>query len=192
MTPPRTTPHALAKADEYRTYIGVDPGLDGGLAVVGNNSIMSAWVCATPTVPAAKGRRDFDRARIVTMLSAFTNRYAAIELVDAAPMRGRRQGTMGMFSFGRGYGLWLGIFEALGIPYIEVRPRAWKKVVLRGLGTDKAAAIQYVKRFHPTTNLRATPRCRTDHTGIADAVCLADYAKQTWKIRELLAKEGAL
>ena len=188
-TPPAPRkPQAPPRAEEdtYRTYLGIDPGLTGGVAILGNNSLVGPWVCSTPTRKNAKGKRELNRELMVKMLSSFTGRRAAIEKVNAAPMRGRLQGTTSMFSFGLGYGLWLGILETLEIPYIEVDPRTWKKAILGGTPKDKQAAIDYVRRFHPTVDLKATPRSRKPSDGIADAVCLAEYARQAWKVRQLL------
>lgn len=182
----------MSRKAAHQTYIGIDPGITGGIAVitpVPQGAITGAWT--TPTL-ATKHGRDFDREVIVKMLGSLGGtRYAAIEHVNAAPMHGRRQGTKSMFAFGRGFGLWLGILEGLGIPVIEVDPRRWKRVVLKGLGTDKQAAIRYCEMFFAERSLLATPRCRTPHHGIADALCIAEYGRRTWEERLLVATVGA-
>jgi crossover junction endodeoxyribonuclease RuvC len=153
------------------------------------SGIVSAW--PTPLKAAsATGRRDFNRTAMAIALAGFPAPFVAIEKVDAAPMRGRVQGTTSMFSFGRGFGLWLGILEAYGIPYVEVPPRTWKKAVLKGYGTDKAAAVRFVEIHHPGVRL-VLPRCRKPHDGIADAVCLANYAEAEHLQRQLLAVYSA-
>jgi hypothetical protein len=169
------------------TFIGVDPGVDGGIAVLSISPQLPAHAFVTPTVKTAKGRRRIDRVRAWAILASFPDAFIAIEAVNAAPMRGRVQGTTSMFNFGCDFGVWLGIITALRRPYVEVDPKKWKAAILAGTKRDKDAAIEYAKRFYPSVSLRATPRCKTDHTGIADAVCLAEYARQAWKVRELLS-----
>jgi hypothetical protein len=176
--------HPTANCD---TFIGVDPGVDGGIAVLSINPELPAHAFATPTVKTAKGRRRVDRVKAWGILASFPDAFIAIEAVNAAPMRGRVQGTTSMFNFGCDFGVWLGIITALRRPYIEVDPRTWKKAILGGTPKDKAAAIDYVRRFHPTVDLKATPRSRVPSDGKADAVCLAEYARQAWRVRELLA-----
>lgn len=177
------------KAEPYRTYIGIDPGITGAVAIFGNTDL-APWVCSVPTRKTSKGRRELDREILAKMLGAFTGRRAVIEKVNAAPMRGRLQGTTSMFSFGLGYGLWLGILQTLEIPYIEVDPRKWKRAILGGTPKDKAAAIGYVQRFYPTVDLKVTPRCRTLSDGKADAICIAEYARREWRTRELLEQRS--
>ncbi len=67
---------------------------------------------------------------------------------------------------------------ALRIPHLAVTPQAWKKAVLAGTARDKAAAIAFATRRFPGVPLLATPRSRTPHDGVADAVCLAEYARR--------------
>jgi hypothetical protein len=160
-------------------FCGIDPGLSGGIVFI---SADQEWGCPAPIVKDAKGRRQFDRERMVALLKATPVTFAAIERVDAAPMQRRRQGTAGMFSFGKGFGLWIGILEALSIPYVEVPPRTWKRAVLSGTAKDKQAAIDYATRFRPGVCLKP-PRARKPHDGVADACCLAEYAMGVWRVR---------
>ena len=180
----RAKPEPAFPAFDGPCFLGIDPGLKGGIAVVADRQ---EWACPAPTTRDAGGKVQFDRERMVATLRAFPITFAAIELVDAAPMRGQRQGTTSMFRFGSGFGLWLGILEAIGIPYVEVGPKVWKKAVLKGMGRDKTAAIEYVRRFRTGVSLRP-PRSRVDHDGIADATCLAEYAKREWAMREAMRK----
>src|SRR4051812_10470023 len=164
------------------TFVGIDPGLDGGIAMIYPDGNVDARVA--PVASAAKsGKRVFDRGTMWAILRATTPAFAAIEKVSAAPMHGRQQGTTSMFSFGVGFGLWLGMLEALGIEYVEADPRRWKKAVLGGTKKDKAAATWYAQKVFPGVSLLATPRCRVPHDGIADALCLAEYARREHRVR---------
>lgn len=181
--PARVVPEVLANCD---TFIGLDPGVDGGIAVLSLNPKLPAHAFVTPTVKTAKGRRRIDRVRAWGILASFPDAFIAIEQVNAAPMKKRVQGTTSMFNFGCDFGIWLGIITALRRPYVEVDPRTWKRAILGGTPKDKAAAIGFAQMFFPSVSLLATPRCKVFHTGIADALCLAEYARREWKTRELL------
>lgn len=171
----------------HNCCVGIDPGLDGGIAWIGDR-LGVAGAMAAPTVESRTSRRrEFDRDAMVAILGRFHGEtLVAIEKVNAAPMHGRRQGTGSMFSFGKGYGLWLGILQVMAIPFVEVDPRKWKKAVLSGTAKDKAAAIRWAQTVHPGVNLKATPRSRKPDSGIADALCLAEYARQQYRLNALI------
>jgi Holliday junction resolvasome RuvABC endonuclease subunit len=94
-----------------------------------------------------------------------------IETVHSMP----QQGVSSTFTFGKGYGMVIGTIQSMGLPLHFVTPQAWKKTILAGTNKDKAAAIQHVRSIYPNISLRRTERCTTDHDGMADAVCLAEY-----------------
>ena len=160
--------------------LGIDPGLDGALARIGPDGVEAS---VTPTIAAGRGgRRGYDTGGMLALLEARPIDLAVIEAVGPRP----GQGVASMFSFGRGLGLIEGLLGGLRIPYQLVLPQAWKRSVLAGTARDKAAAIAFAGRLFPSVPLRATPRCRVPHDGIADALCLAEYAR-----RLLLGREGA-
>ncbi len=152
--------------------VGIDPGLDGAVAMIGAGGVEAA---VTPTLAAGrKGRRQYDAAAMARLLAGRQVELAVIEAVGAMP----GQGVASTFRFGLGYGLWLGLLAAPGIPHQAVTPQAWKKVILAGTARDKAAAIAFASRRYPGLSLLATPRSSVAHDGIADAVCLAEYARR--------------
>lgn len=151
--------------------VGIDPGLSGGIAIL-EGGRLQCWPTPTRT---AGPKRSFDERPMVDLLRSRrrTIRLLALEQVGARP----GQGVTSMFRFGEGYGLWRGLLWALEIPHLLVRPQAWKQTVLTGTPKDKAAAVAWVQRHHPEASLKATPRSRTPHDGMADAACLAEYAR---------------
>jgi crossover junction endodeoxyribonuclease RuvC len=152
--------------------IGVDLGLDGAVATIGAGGVEAA---VTPTLAAGRiGRRHYDAAAMARLLAGREVVLAVIEAVGAMP----GQGLASTFGFGVGYGLWLGLLAALQIPHQAVTPQAWNKVILAGTARDKAAAIAFASRRYPALSLLATPRSSVAHDGIADAVCLAEYARR--------------
>jgi crossover junction endodeoxyribonuclease RuvC len=161
-----------------RCYIGVDPGLKGGIAAVDQdgNFVMAIPM---PVTEAAKGK-EVDVATLVAFLRGVHDdglpALAAIEVVHAMP----KQGVTSVFTFGSMYGEVRGVLKTLGVPIEHVLPTAWKKVVLHGTQKDKDAAVAFVRRRFPAASLRATPRCTTDHDGMADAICIAEWGRRTF------------
>jgi crossover junction endodeoxyribonuclease RuvC len=152
--------------------VGIDPGLDGAVALILPGRVEAH---VTPTLaPGRGGKRRFDSAGMVALLEAHPVDLAAIEQVGPMP----KQGVVSTFRFGEGYGLWLGMLSALRIPFVTAAPQAWKAAVLAGTARDKAAAVAFAQRRFPGVSLLATPRCRAPHDGLADALCLAEYARR--------------
>lgn len=143
-----------------KTYIGIDPGAKGGIAIIGDGG-----TCARPLSP------EVLRAMLVAVPT--TNALCFIEQVGAMP----GQGVTSMFNFGKGYGYILGVLETLGIPYQTVSPRKWKKAF--SLSNDKKLSVNTAKRLFPTVSLLPTDRCRKESDGMAEALLIALYAART-------------
>lgn len=144
---------------------GVDPGLRGGLVLIGDDRTEA---CLMPLTG-----KEVDGAAVGRWLLDAEPDLVVLEKVGSRP----GQGVRSTFSFGQSYGKVMGVLESMNIPYRLVTPQAWKRKVLAGTAKDKEAAIQFVRRAYPTINL--TPgRCRTPQDGIADAACLAVYGRE--------------
>lgn len=157
----------------YSAVIGIDPGLTGGIAV-----LRSSHVADVIAIPATDG--DVDVSRLVKWIQQKTlydpyiggmNVIAYIENVHAMP----GQGVSSMFKFGFVTGILHGIIRTLEIPMKLVTPQAWKKQILAGTPKDKQAAIDYCLRVYPNVNLLPTERSKVYHSGMADALCIAEY-----------------
>jgi len=160
-----------------KTIIGIDPGLDGAIAVFEDNFL--THVCPMPILKSTGKKiiRSLDMREIkdkLDMLREHQEILVVIEKVHSMP----KQGVASTFKFGLGYGQIQGICVGLGIPFILVTPQQWKKVVLNGYGWkgDKTASIRYVQQKYINLDLKKTEKCRTPHDGKADAVCIAEYA----------------
>ena len=145
--------------------IGIDPGLKGGIA------FLSAKGAGASVMPVAG--KEIDGRALAAALDLSRPDVVIIEKVASRP----GQGVASMFRFGQGYGVIIGVCEALGIPYRLVTPQAWKKTVLAGTAKDKDAAISFVRRAYPDIDL-SPGRLRVPHDGMADAVCLAEFGRQ--------------
>ncbi|MGM0783879.1 MAG: Holliday junction endonuclease [Pseudomonadota bacterium] len=147
--------------------VGIDPGQTGGIAYIDATSGTSH------AMPMPLTSKQIDGHEIANALRGRSIDVVILEKVHAMP----KQGVSSTFKFGMGFGLVVGVCEALGIPYRLVTPQAWKKVVLAGTAKDKDAAVTFVRRAYPSIDL--TPGLkRVPHDGMADAVCLAEYGRQ--------------
>lgn len=147
------------------TVLGVDPGRHGGLAVLASGHVLDCR-------PMLLAGGEIDPADMATYIQAFAPAVVCIERAQAMP----KQGVVSMFNFGTGYGLIIGICAGLGIPCELVLATTWKRDVLAGTAKDKNAAIAYCRRVFPGVSLLPSARSRVSHDGMADALCIAQYA----------------
>jgi crossover junction endodeoxyribonuclease RuvC len=152
--------------------IGIDPGFEGGIAVIDSGVVVAAE--PMPVVGAKKP--EIDAQRIVGLIRCLDphKAVAVIEKVGARP----GQGVVSMFRFGEGVGVIRGILASFGVSVLRPTPQQWKKVVLAGTAKDKDAAIQLVRDRWPDVELIPKGK-RVPHNGIADAVCLAEFGLLT-------------
>ena len=155
-------------AAQPKTLLGIDPGLDGGLAWIADGQLVGCEVM--PTINAAKGR-DYDLPQLIDVIRTAWPQHAVLERSQAMP----GQGVTSMFSIGKGYGLLLGILSTFQIPFEVVSAQAWTKEMLAGLPKEmgKARGALACSRLWPTYDFRASPKCKKAHSGQADAALIA-------------------
>jgi crossover junction endodeoxyribonuclease RuvC len=150
-------------------FVGIDPGLDGGLAALTPEGLA---LQVMPVVKVLKGRQ-LDEQAIVQWLAPFVPRACAyIELVHAMP----KQGVVSMFTFGTGWGLVRGICAGMGLPYELVRPQEWQAAMLKGQPPGSEYLV--ASRLWPNAEWRATERCAKAHSGLVDAALIAEYGRR--------------
>ncbi len=153
--------------------VGIDPGLTGAVALVSNSGFRE--VRDTPTQKIGKRNR-YLVSQMVEILRYF-DRIGPIDAViieHAGSMP--KQGVASTFSFGYGFGLWVGICAAHRYRMELVRPQAWKKRMLAGMVKEKGASIVKVEQIYPEAEL-VPDGCRKPSHGRADAVCIAEYGR---------------
>lgn len=161
-----------------KAFIGIDPGKDGCLAILGYRET-PILVPFSETEYANQLRRfDFCRTEAEKDLEAImhvpkTGVFCVVEHVNAMP----GQGVTSCFSFGRNFGFILGLLTAFRIPYELVRPQKWKREF--SCTSDKNTSIEVAQRLFPDVDLRRTPQCRKPHDGVAEALLMAEYARRT-------------
>lgn len=144
-------------------YLGVDPGVRGGYAVVDADGgpVLVAGVDATDELAVQ------DMVGQVGRLGQPVR--AVLEFVRASP----QMGVVSAFTFGRGYGTLRYAVLVAGWPLLEVTPGKWQREMgVRGCG-DKRGIYQLAReRFGPVEGL-------TQQT--ADALWLAAWGRRAWQ-----------
>lgn len=158
-------------------YLGVDPGKQGGFAAIVPTQ---TGPCVYDAMPMPLSGDEIDAVTLADLVKshkkAGEGMVAIVEKVGAMP----KQGLSSTFTFGKGYGIILGVMAALNVRVELVTPQRWKKVILDGTAKDKAAAIAYCRRAWSSAGL--IPRgCRMPHDGIADAICIAAYGHRVYE-----------
>lgn len=155
------------------TIIGIDPGLQGAVAVVSTENAV-AHVLDTPVVSFTKNKKvrtGYDvpgMARLLTLFRGARNDMMIyLEQVNAHPENAVRAA----FLMGRGVGTWEGVIGALHLPLQYVTPVVWKRHHAL-LGTDKQAARLKAQQLFPSADLR-----RKKDVGRADALLIAAWGK---------------
>lgn len=141
------------------TYIGIDPGKSGAMAVIYNDGRLSL-------IPFGED------AYIQQLQEIEAPAFCVLERVGAMP----GQGVTSMFHFGENFGFAQGVLKTIGIPFELVTPQRWKKAF--GVTQDKNSSIEVCKRMFPGVELKRTARCRKEDDGIAEALLMAEYGRR--------------
>jgi crossover junction endodeoxyribonuclease RuvC len=155
------------------TVLGIDPGLNGAIAQIEHSGMYNRLIVNVEDAPVhlLKKKKDYIpqlMADIVYKLKG-KNTHAFIEKVHAMP----KQGVTSTFSFGKGYGIWLGVLAALQIPYTLVTPMTWKKIMLRDMGDKDASRHRACELFPEYAGLFS----RKKDDGRAEALLIAEYGR---------------
>jgi len=165
-------------------YIGIDPGLDGALAVLDESGAVVS-VVDMPTISLVKkgkksksGKPLHKRQPMHVVMAEIVKDakergnvvVAGMELVSSMP----KQGVTSMFSMGRGVGSWEGIVAALDLPIDYITPQSWKKS-FGLLGTDKNASILKAQQ---SIKGAAGYLTLVKHDGRAEAILIAEYTRR--------------
>jgi crossover junction endodeoxyribonuclease RuvC len=148
--------------------LGIDPGLNGALAFF-DVSAGRIEVVDMPTIAAGtNSKRVVDEAALASCVEAYRGilDHAYVERVGAMP----GQGVTSMFSFGRSFGVALGVLAAFRVPVTLVQPQRWKAALSVPAAKDGARAR--ASQLMPA-HARLWPLVK--HDGRAEAALIAYY-----------------
>jgi hypothetical protein len=155
---------------EPKCVLGIDPGLSGGLAVIGPDGL---WLEPMPRT--VDGDLDLDELRrlIGDWYGEISNAF--VEKVHAMP----KQGVSSMFTFGRSYGAILGMLAAFDIHVVHVRPQEWQKEMHEGFaGEPKDRSRAAFAELFPGVNAKRTPKCKGPDEGLVEAALIAEFGRR--------------
>ena len=166
-----------------RVWLGVDPGLTGALAaIIGPGVAFHDAPVVTIKVNGAT-KHQLDPHACAALLRSYQTDDMLVTIEKVAPMpsfkgKGGKPQSMGVtsaFNFGMGFGVWIGVLAALGIPYQLVHPATWKRALLADMQKGKDASRVKAKQLYPHV---AEELKLVKHHGRADALLLAVYGRQ--------------
>ena len=143
-----------------KTYIGIDPGKGGALALLTEDGQCTV-------VP-------FQESAYTAILKAASGPSSVCCLEKVGAMPG--QGVVSMFNFGHNLGYIEGLLQAFDIPYQLVPPQTWKKEFC--VTSDKNTSIEVCRKLFPHVCLIPTARSRKPSDGMAEAMLMAEYARR--------------
>lgn len=153
---------------------GIDAGLKGGIAIINGRKVVDLLLMPTFT---RNDRAEVDSVKVLNIIEHYHISALAIERLWAFS----RDGSQGNFTFGMNYGKLLGVIDPIiDIVYMPT-PKEWQKKLLGAecAGHTKESSIAYVQRRWPYVDLTPGQK-RKPSDGLADAVCLAEYARMTY------------
>lgn len=165
-----------------KMIIAIDPGNEGAVARYRGRR-WDVHDCPTVTITtrnartqSGKSTKEYcDAAGMAYLLKSLVKGAPEVQAFIEKVTAGRGQGATSMFNFGQGFGMWKGILAALEIPYTEVTPQSWKKIMMAGFGADKAASIARAKQLFPYLTPHLTLK---KHDGLAEAALIGEYARR--------------
>ena len=147
-------------------YIGIDPGISGGSAVINHDGIMQAVKCPKSSDEMAL------LFQILIGSAPSDNVKLLMERVWARPTNAVRAA----FSYGTNYGQWLGIAASHEIEMNTVIPVQWIKWV----GCPKALKRDVRKRWLKEKARELYPDVNKLTLATSDAILITHYAKEEY------------
>lgn len=147
------------------TILGIDIGVQGGIAVISDSGELV--VHQMPTLhDGPAGRRSVNAPLLANIIFASHATHAYVEHVSARP----GEGAVGAFAFGRARGVIEGVLAAAGVTCTFVTPPAWKRAVGLAPGRDKdASRAEAIRRWPAQADLFK----RKKDDGLAEAALIA-------------------
>ncbi|MGE5151189.1 MAG: hypothetical protein ACM3II_13795 [Rhodospirillaceae bacterium] len=152
---------------------GIDPGLDGALAVIEDGPNGGCKCFDMPTLALSRGgknKHEVDAHALADLIAQWMPHHAFLEGARAMP----GQGDTSTFAIGKGYGIVIGVLAASSIPYTIVDARRWKNALQ--VPKDKDAARARASQLLPAA---ASQWPLKKHDGRAEAALIALYGSRS-------------
>lgn len=125
-------------------FLGIDPGLSGGIAFVSRTGEVHAFDMPVVEYEIAgkKKRREVDVSRLSRIITKYPVRECCLEAVWGMAGRGASE-----FTFGQSYGMVKAALTLSSIPYLLIAPQKWKNFY--GLSSDKEGSRAKATELFP-------------------------------------------
>ena len=171
-------------------YAGIDPGVTGAICTIDSRTReVEMWDTPIISVRVGKAMRsqmDVNAcAAVLQGIDRGRGILITIERVNAMPAKNGAgehcvsMGATSAFSFGMGFGIWIGICVASGLPYQLVAPARWKALLMKDQGKEKDASRVRAMQLYPFT---APDLARKKDHARGDALLLAHYGMVTARV----------
>jgi len=159
-------------------YVGIDPGLNG--AIVGIGKTMEViYVRLMPVkdvvMSSGKVRKHCDITGILEVANVLATHRGCCRIAIEKQWPRPHDGKVQTWNFSGGYHSLLTALESAGLSYHLVTPMQWTKAMRSSYG--KEGSIAYVQEHLPGLDLKPTTRHSKNHDGLADAACMALFAR---------------
>ena len=154
-----------------KRIIGIDPGLDGAVAVYYGESLRILDMPTMTVERNGKNKRQVSAVELAAILYSAQSEDCHVFVEKVSAKTG--QGVTSVFSFGRSFGMIEGILAAFKMPVTFVAPATWTKAVGRGQGKD-ASRARAMELF--PANKDEFKRVKDD--GRADAALIAYWGRK--------------
>jgi len=180
-------------------YIGIDPGTQGGVAIIKDNNpplvfplkTFQTFLKAKNKSGKQKARNNLDVDALVQDIHKATETHPSLwslqmsVCIEKLTHGGKFADTTGQLM--KNYGRLLGVFEMWGVKITAPTPQEWMKwlesqmsMQARARATlsdeKKSLSIEYCREKYPALDLTlGDNRRKNPHDGCSDAVALVDY-----------------
>lgn len=152
-----------------KTYMGIDPGSTGAVAVISSEQVRVKQIPLT-------ANKECDIKEIVSFLDPYFPNITICYIEKAQSMS--NQGVKSMFTYGKTYGMLRAMLEIMGVPYQEISPQSWKKHFSL-IKKTKADSIAVAMKIFPMLDKSVFfgPR-GGKKDGVAEALLIAEFCKR--------------
>ena len=147
-------------------YIGIDPGVSGGIAVIDEKGIMMAYKCP----------KSSDEMSLLFQMCMGSTPAANIKLLMERVWARPTNAVRAAFSYGVNYGQWLGIVATHEVEMNTAIPVEWIKWV----GCPKALKRDVRKRWLKEKAGELFPNVNKLTLATSDAILITHFAKEEY------------
>ena len=174
---------------DSQVVIGIDPGLDGGIAILGPGKLLACF----PMPVTGDKKRTLNRPAVLALFDYSSSMASQVHVFLEKGQAMPKQGGASMYNYGKHCGYLAGLAQGVGFPCEEIVPRVWQKVMLSsGTGDTKSRSVEKAMQLFPRVSLLPTPRCRVPSNGMSDALLIAEFGRRSLSQSHLRLPAAAL